>query len=419
MSAPSRTSNELKTAAMAQSAIGTTVALETLSTSAVAKTLRVLALVTSPINRAPGQRFRIEQWEPKLARLGVNLEFDCLQAPELEDLIYRPGHYGAKAWMIAEGMLRRAQVLQRAREFDAVYVFRESARLGPALFERWLASTGVPYVFDFDDAIFLSNVTKANRAFGFLKCPGKTAASCRLAAHVMAGNDYLADYARQFNPQVTVVPTTIDTDKYRPSQPGQESPSPLLVWTGSPTTAPYLESLAGALLELRKRHNFRLRVVGAPQASLPGLDVELVPWRAETEASILEGAWAGLMPVPDDAWGRGKCGCKALQYMAMNVPAVCAPVGVNSQIIEDGENGFLASSSREWVEKLDMLLRSAELRCRMGRLGRATVEEWYSAKVQAPRVAEIFRSAAYQTRSQTEALQPGHSASGLPQQTFR
>ena len=394
MNGPSRPANGLTPAAPAQPTAGATAALDASNAPGEDRHLRVLALVTSQLNRSPSQRFRIEQWAPSLARLGVDVEFDCFQSPELGRLIYQHRRYGTKAWMIAKGMLRRVHGLRHAKEFDVVYVLRESARLGPALFERWLSSAGVPYVFDFDDAIFLSNVTQVNRAFGFLKFPGKTATSCRLAAHVMAGNEYLAEYARQFNSRVTVVPTTIDTDKYRPSQPGQESPTPLLVWTGSPTTAPYLESLTGALLELRKRHDFRLRVVGAPQASLPGLDVELVPWRAETEASVLEGAWAGLMPVPDNAWGRGKCGCKALQYMAMNVPAICAPVGVNSQIIQDGENGFLALSGHEWVEKLDLLVRSPELRRRMGKLGRATVEDWYSAKVQAPRVAEIFRSAA-------------------------
>lgn len=394
MNGPSRPHHNVRATAGVHPTAGATVALDTMPMPPESGSLRVLALVTSPIGRMPAQRFRIEQWAPRLARLGITVEFDCLQTPELEDLIYKPGRYGAKARMIALGMLRRVRGLQHAKEFDIVYVLRESARLGPAIFERVLASAGVPYVFDFDDAIFLSNVTKANRAFGFLKCPGKTATSCRLAAHVMAGNQYLAEYARQYNSNVTVVPTTIDTDKYRPPHPGWENPAPLLVWTGSPTTAPYLESLAAPLAALRKRHNFRLRVVGTPQVALPGLDVELLPWQAETEATLLQGAWAGLMPVPDDAWGRGKCGCKALQYMAVGVPAVCSPVGVNSEIVEDGENGFLASAPEEWVEKLDLLLKSPKLRRQMGELGRTTVEGWYSTEAQTPRVASIFRSIA-------------------------
>ena len=356
--------------------------------------IRVLGLCLAPLNQSPGQRFRIEQWAPGLRALGAHLEFESFMSPDLNTILYKPGKYGRKAALIGEAMLRRARCLRYVKEFDLVYVQRETALFGPALFERWIRIKGVPYVFDFDDAIFLPNASEANQAFGFLKFPGKTATACRLAARVMAGNDYLAEYALRFNRQVTVVPTTIDTEKYKPPRPRWESPKPQLVWTGSPTTVRYLESLAGALLRLRERHDFTLRVIGAPRASLPGIDVELLPWQAETEALNLQGAWAGLMPAPDDDWGRGKCGCKALQYMAVGVPAICSPVGMNAQLVRNGENGLLASSEDEWVESLALLINSAELRRRLGKAGRETVEAWYSAEVQAPRVYQIFRSVA-------------------------
>jgi glycosyltransferase involved in cell wall biosynthesis len=356
--------------------------------------VRVLALVPGVVGTRPAQRFRIEQWAPSLRSLGVQIEFESFESPKLSRILYRPGQYGNKAALIIEAMLRRARCLRHVKEFDLAYILRETSLFGPALFERWMDLKRVPFVFDFDDAIFLPNSSDANRAFSFLKFPGKTATACRLAAHVIAGNDYLATYGRRFNPQVTVVPTTIDTEKYRPPQPRWESSKPQLVWTGSPPTARYLERLSGALLRLRKRHDFTLRVIGAPRASLPGIDVKILPWKAETEASDLEGAWAGVMPAPDDAWARGKCGCKALQYMAVGVPAVCSPVGMNAQLIQDGENGLLASSEDDWVEKLTLLLNSAELRRRLGQAGRKTVEAWYSAEVQAPRVYDIFTSVA-------------------------
>ncbi|HZT71190.1 MAG TPA: glycosyltransferase family 4 protein [Terriglobia bacterium] len=356
------------------------------------RSVRVLALVTKPLNMSPAQRFRIEQWAPKLKAMGVQIEFEPFISPELAAILYQPGKAGTKAGLIFEAFIKRARCLRHVREFDLVYVLRETALLGPALFERWLKIENVPYVFDFDDAIFLPNASDANRAFAFLKFPGKAATACRMAAHVMAGNEYLADYARRFNPRVTVVPTTIDTEKYRPPQPRWETPRPRLVWTGSTTTLRYLENVMGALVRLRKRHDFTLRVIGAQGISLPGIDVENLPWSADTEALDLHGAWAGLMPAPDDAWARGKCGCKALQYMAVGVPAVCSPVGMNAQLIRDGENGLLASTEEDWVEKLTMLINSEELRRRLGIAGRRTVEAWYSAEVQAPRVYGIFAS---------------------------
>lgn len=355
--------------------------------------MRVLVLCPAPEGRSPGQRFRIEQWAAGLRGLGAHLEFEPFMSPELNTILYQPGKYRSKAKLTIEALLRRASCMRHIDEFDLVYVLREIALVGPALFERWLRAKDIPYVFDFDDAVFLRNTSEANSAFAALKCPGKTATACRLATHVMAGNDYLAKYARQFNDGVTVVPTTIDTDKFRPPEPIWETPKPLLVWTGSPTTVRYLELLRGALVRLRARHDFRLRIIGAPRASIPGIDVEMLPWRAETEALHLQGAWAGLMPVPDDAWARGKCGCKALQYMAVGVSAVCSPVGMNAQLIQDGVNGLLASSEVEWVEKLAQLINSSELRQRLGRSGRETVEDWYSAEVQVPRVYDIFASA--------------------------
>ncbi|TAM79835.1 MAG: glycosyltransferase [Acidobacteria bacterium] len=369
--------------------------------------LRILALCLAPLNRSPGQRFRIEQWAPPLRALGVQLEFEPFMPPELNAILYDAGNYGRKAVLIGRAIFRRAARLRHLGEFDLVYVQRETSLIGPALFERWMNFAGVPYVFDFDDAIFLPNVSEANQRFGFLKFPGKTATACRLAAHVMAGNDYLGEYASRFNRQVTVVPTTIDTEKYQPPRPRWENPAPRLVWTGSPTTVRYLEGLAGALLRVRARHDFILRVIGAHRVSLPGINVEMTPWQAETEALDLQGAWAGLMPAPDDVWARGKCACKALQYMAVEVPAVCSPVGMNTQLIKDGENGLLASSEDEWVEKLSSLINSAELRRRLGQAGRETVQAWYSADVQAPRVYQIFKHAARRTAM-------GHQSDGRP-----
>src|SRR5205807_612503 len=116
------------------------------------------------------------------------------------------------------------------------------------------------------------------------------------------------------------------------------------------------------------------------------------PWRAETETDDLRPIDIGVMPLPDDAWSKGKCGLKALQFMALGIPTVCSPVGVNTEIIQDGENGFIADSEEEWVEKLGRLLRSAQLRERLGLAGRATVERSYSAIAQAPRVYEVLES---------------------------
>jgi len=249
-------------------------------------------------------------------------------------------------------------------------------------------------IFDFDDAVFIPYVSPSNGHLSRLKFPGKTRAICRLSSHVMAGNRYLAEYARRVNPNVTVIPTTIDTDKYLPESSKPESPAPVIGWSGSFSTVQHLNILRAPLRRLAAREKFRLRIVGAPDYRLDGVEVESVPWRSRTEIEDLRVIDIGMMPLPDDDWSRGKCGLKALQYMALGIPAICSPVGVNSDIIRDGVNGFLASTEDDWVEKLATLLRSAELRKRFGLAGRRTVESRYSARSQVPRVLEIFKSVA-------------------------
>ncbi|MET0623214.1 MAG: glycosyltransferase family 4 protein [Pyrinomonadaceae bacterium] len=356
--------------------------------------MRLLAVVPSIYDRNPSQRYRIEQWEPLLRASGVEITYRPFEDAELNAILYQRGRLAGKLRLVGGALVRRFADVRGARDFDAVYVLREAALLGPPFFERMLARSGVPFVFDFDDAVFERYVSPANGYLSYLKFPGKTRTICRLAAHVMAGNDYLADYARGVNPNVTVVPTTVDTAKYTIEE-RPPNDVPVIGWTGSYSTVQHLLTLAGALRRLAERERFRLRVIGAPNMSLDalaGLEVETLPWRSETEVEDLRPFDVGVMPLPEDRWSRGKCGMKALQYMGLAIPTVCSPVGVNSEIIRDGENGLLARDEGEWVEKLGLLLRSPELRARLGRAGRATVEQRYSARAQAPRVFRVFES---------------------------
>jgi glycosyltransferase involved in cell wall biosynthesis len=210
----------------------------------------------------------------------------------------------------------------------------------------------------------------------------------------MAGNAYLASWARQYNADVSVIPTTVDTDRYKPLvRPPNDVP--VIGWSGTSTTSMYLRDIREVFTRLAETHNFRLRVIGAGNFEpIAGVACDLIPWTSEGEIDELSKIDIGLMPLRDDDWARGKCGLKALLHMSLAEPVVCSPVGVNADIIENGRNGFLASSTEEWVARLRELLESPELRRRLGAAGRETVIERYSARSQVPRVAEILRLAA-------------------------
>src|SRR2546425_6831765 len=352
--------------------------------------MHVLALIPSIYDTSPGQRYRIEQWEPLLRERGVEITYQPFESEELHTVLYKSGHIGRKLALVARGFARRLSLMSAVRQYDAVYIFREAALLGPPVFERLIRRRRVPIIFDFDDAIFVSYRSPSNGYLSYLKFAGKTKTICRLAGHVMVGNPYLAEYARQFNPQVTMIPTTIDTGKYTVSRAKPASDPPVIGWTGSFSTVQHLDTLRDALQKLAKRERFRLRAIGTPTYELDGVAVEAMPWRSDTELEDLRPIDIGVMPLPDDAWSKGKCGLKALQFMALGIPTVCSPVGVNTEIVQDGENGFIADTEDEWVEKLRRLLCSAELRKRLGLAGRATVEQKYSASAQAPRVYDVL-----------------------------
>jgi len=369
--------------------------------------MKVLAIVPYQFDTSPGQRFRIEQWEPFLRQRGAEITYSAFITPRLGQVLYRPGRQARKAALIAAAYLRQCSNVLRARRFDLVYLFREAALIGPALIESAIAWQRVPIIFDFDDATFVPYKSPSNGYLSYLKCFSKTGSLCRISSQVLAGNTYLADYASQFNSEVFLAPTTIDTDRYRPELRTEDmSDVPVIGWTGSHSTLQHLQTAVPALSRLAKQHRFRLVAIGADAPHIEGVQVESRPWRAATEVQDLLDIDIGIMPLPDDPWSRGKCGLKALQYMALGIPPVVSPVGVNTEIVQDNVNGVVAGTEDEWIEKLSSLLTSAALRKRLGQKARKTVEERYSARVVAPRVFEVFQKALSRGVSAEVAAQP-------------
>jgi glycosyltransferase involved in cell wall biosynthesis len=357
--------------------------------------LRVLALSPVPYEGA-GCRFRLAQYQPHLASRGIDLTIEPFYDRRLFELVYKPGHHVSKAVHFLRQAAGRAAVLLSRRRPDVVLIYREAFPIGPPFLEAALAALRIPLVYDFDDAVFLENTSEANRYVAALKCPWKTGAIIRRSDQVMAGNEYLASYARRYHAAVHVVPTSVDVTVFTPRGDAAGVDSAAVVgWIGTPTTAAYLAPLAPVLQAVARRHDFTFRVSGTSSPfTCSGVRVENVSWSLEREVELFGTCQVGVYPLRDDEWAQGKCGFKAIQFMACGVPVVAAAVGVNREIIRDGVNGFLATTSAEWELKLTRLLGDADLRRRIGAAGRRTVEERYSVQVNAPRVADVIRQAA-------------------------
>jgi glycosyltransferase involved in cell wall biosynthesis len=354
---------------------------------------RLLVLAPAPVSAA-STRFRLHQFFPALRAAGI----EPLLRPFLDEdgfrLLYRAGHVGDKLLTAARALSGRAADLARASGAAAVWLHREAALVGPPLIE-WLLARLLerPLLFDIDDAVW---VPYASPTYGallsrLLKAPGKTDFSLRAAAQVVVGNRYLAEHARRFNARVEIVPTVVDTDEFVPAPSRANHAVPVLGWIGTHSTAQFLRAILPALRRLAARRRFRLRVVGATLAAdeLAGLDVEQTPWALAREVADFQSLDVGLYPLVEDDWSRGKSGFKAVQYMACGVPVVASPVGATCDMIEDGQNGLFAADEDAWVDRLERLLDSTELRRRLAERGRADAVARWSLHAHAPRVVEL------------------------------
>ena len=359
--------------------------------------MRILVLAPALYDTAPGQRFRIEQWARYLAHSGMQFTFSSFEDKSLHDRLYATGQYARKAVGVLRGVGRRLRILRELHRYDAVFLHREAAAIGPAIIERLIARSGIPVIYDFDDPIWLPYRSPSNSMWSRLKCPAKTATICSLASVVIVGNRLLASYAKRFARNVHVIPSTIDLQRYPARRPTRVDGVATLGWTGSHSTLPFLSSVEGALKAVAAVRPFRLAVISNRESySLDGLADRLVArqWRAESEAQDLADVDIGLAPFTSSGWTPWRCHGKILQYMAAGAVPVASPVGIVPDYIEDGKNGFLAASEQEWIARLCLLIDNPELRRDMGRAARETIECRYSAELWAPQVQEILGAAA-------------------------
>jgi len=352
--------------------------------------MKILAL-TRYGRLGASSRLRFLQFLPELEREGLHCTVQAFIDDDMLLTKYRTGAY--RIGQLLRAYWERLRQLMRRRQFDLLWIEKEALPWMPAWLERRLVR-GVPYVLDFDDAIFHNYDLHAQRLIRTVwgRRIDRLMAGAKL---VVAGNRYLAQRAVDAGaPWVEVLPTVIDIERY--GAPVRASPIhtvPRIVWIGSPGTVRYLAALAWPLAALAQRFDFVLRVVGG-KLEMPGVKIECVDWSEETEVASIAGCEVGIMPLTDTPWERGKCGYKLIQYMACGLPVVASPVGVNREIVRDGENGFLAREPGDWVDCLERLLADSGLRQSMGRAGRQRVELEYCVQQAAPRWVTLLQKAA-------------------------
>ena len=337
----------------------------------------------------PSTRFRILQYFPALRNAGIEFEYYGLAPTKGSGL-------RGLLELFRQGVVRWFQ-LGKVSKYDLLVIQKGLTFWRcRGLAERLLAA-GVPYVVDIDDSVNLQVPIQLPRALRWLQDEEELTKLFRGACRIVVGNRFLEESVMHYGKPISIIPTPIDTEQYR--IPLKEGPKKTVIgWSGSSSTNFYVNRVIPVLKELSNRHEFKFLIISNDLnhieiEKLQGIDYQFVPWRKETEVEDLQKIDIGLMPLSDDVWSKGKCGLKALQYMALGAPSVCSPVGVNSEIIDDGANGFLADRQEEWVAKLELLLQDAEKRKRLGKNARKTVEERFSLKVNMPKLVSIIEDA--------------------------
>jgi glycosyltransferase involved in cell wall biosynthesis len=355
---------------------------------------KILIICPYPAGLAPSQRFRFEQYLEQLYQAGFHTDVRPFFSHKNYRAFYQSRNLLSKIHAIIQSYWRRLALLFQARSADFVFIHREATPLGPPLIEWWIARIlGRKIIYDFDDAIWLTDNTHESRLERMLRWRSKVGSICRWSFRVSSGNEYLASYARAFNSSVIVNPTTVTSDYLHSSTHSVRDNADKIVigWTGSRSTLKYLDNLVPMLKMIEERYpSVEFLVVADQNPSLPLKSFRYIPWAAETEIASLMNMDIGLMPIPDDEWAKGKCGLKALQYMAIGIPALVSPVGVNRDIINHGKEGYWCSSPDEWYTYIVKLILNPQLRQEMGQLGREKIAVRYSVEANTPTFLSLF-----------------------------
>ena len=317
--------------------------------------------------RTPGARERIYRYLPMLRAAGVECEvFVAGNVP--------PGRVARIRHFFGE-------FLRKVREADVFVNYRIA-------FPRWqtilLRQAARRMAFDLEDAVFVVPPYQKGPLYEVREKIARTEFFVRRCDLAVAGNTFLAERVQSWGCAARIIPTCIHTEVFAP-RPHGPRPQVTIGWSGSPVNFCYLQGIAPALRETKRLFGDRVRIlIVSADPPAPGtfdFEFEHRPWKLETDAEDFHDFDIGIMPLDDSDWSKGKCSLKALQCMAVGIPAVVTPVGMNREILTPGEEGFFGGTTEEWVEAFRKLVEDPALRERMGKKARERVLRDYSIDV--------------------------------------
>jgi len=355
------------------------------------KSKSILFLTPYPQGVAASQRFRFEQYFPHFPEHGFNYTQKSFFSINTWNILYLKGHEISKALGILSGFIRRIYHLFLIFYYDYIFIHREVTPVGPPLFEFLIGKVfRRKIIYDFDDATWMPNTSEANKIIAGLKWHSKVGSICAWSNKISCGNDYLKEYARSYNPDSRIIPTTIDTESLHNRIKDQDSPSLIIGWTGTHSTLKYLDLITAALIDLKQKVEFEFLIICDRDPELKNIDYRFISWSKAKEIDDLLRINIGVMPLTGDEWSKGKCGFKALQFMSLGIPVLVSPMGINQVIVDHDQNGYHCEEKEDWISYVEKLINDRVLRSEMGINGRKKVEDQYSTRTNLPAFLDLF-----------------------------
>ena len=355
--------------------------------------MKVLALIPSQKGYSPGQRGSIELWEKVLTPAGIELDYAPFESEKLREILYRPGNQMRKAVEMLRGYFDRITLVRSIDDYDAVFIYREAALLGPAFLERMIARRK-PIIYQLDDPLFVPYRSPANGLLSYLKFFGKVKEIVRMSTAVLVNSTPIRQFAEQYNKNIWQVPSVVDLDKFVYDEADQNRRPVTVGWSGSPTTIKNLKMIEAPLGRISASGICDIKLIGSDDFGLDGVKYHAQKWDGATEVDDLRHMQIGLVPLPDDnPWNPYKFIMKTAQYMSLGIVPVGTPMASNLEVIRHGENGFLAGNDDEWIEQISTLVRDADLRKKMSHEAARDASAKYSLQTNADKIVSAFRSA--------------------------
>ncbi|MDO8603576.1 MAG: glycosyltransferase family 4 protein [Candidatus Omnitrophota bacterium] len=350
--------------------------------------MRVLFLVPYP-TEGPSNRYRVEQYLPYLTAANIDFTLRPFMSSKFYSIFYKKGKWLLKTIYFFQSSFNRFLDIFRALRHDVVFIHIEAFPLGPPFIEWFFFKLKKPIIFDFEDAIYLPRKGISN----FFKNPSKFFKIVTMSRHVIVCNNYMKVFLEPYNKNITVIPTSIDIDKFMPRASGAGNKDVVTIgWIGSHTTLPFLLALKDVFKKIYVRHKFTLKIVGGgTKVTIDGINVMNEEWSLDKEVENFQSIDIGVYPILNDEWAKAKTPFKTIQYMSVGVPCVVSDVGANRDIIKDGVNGYLVRREEEWIDKISKLMEDSNLRKNIGLEGRKTVEDKFSLKVNSSNFLEIIK----------------------------